>query len=80
MPMSVHEWRKRTATGMVASAIAIGLRDALEEPTDEEPPIVIDADGEPLEPEALEVNLFPEHPELSWVVIRPYMRKDDSLS
>jgi hypothetical protein len=73
--MSVHQWRKRTATGMVASAIAMGLRDALEEPKDDEPPIVIDADGEPGEPEALEVNLFPDHPELSWVVIRPCMRK-----
>ena len=76
--MSLHEWRKRTATGMVASAIAIGLRDALEDPKDEEPPIVIDADGEPLEPEALEVNLFPEHPELSWVVVRPWAKKNDS--
>ncbi len=76
--MSVHEWRKRTATGMVASAIAMGLRDALEEPKDEEPPIVVDADGEPLEPEPLEVNLFPDHPEMSWVVIRPFLRRSDS--
>ena len=76
--MSVHEWRKRTATGMVASAIAIGLRDALEEPKDEDPPIVIDASGDPPEPEALEVNLFPEHPELSWVVVRPWAKKNDS--
>ena len=78
--MSMHDWRKRTASGMVASAIAIGLRDALEEPKDEEPPIVIDADGEPGDPEAVEVNLFPGHPELSWVVIRPCMRKADSSS
>jgi hypothetical protein len=56
---------------MVASAIAMGLRDALEEPREEEPPIVIDADGEALDPEPIEVNLFPDHPELSWVVIRP---------
>jgi hypothetical protein len=78
--MSVHEWRKRTATGMVASAIAIGLRDALEEPTDDEPPIVIDADGEPPDLEPIEVNLFPDHPELSWVVIRPFLRNSDSSS
>jgi hypothetical protein len=78
--MSVHEWRKRTATGMVASAIAMGLRDALEEPKDEEPPIVIDADGEPVDPEPLEVNLFPDHPELSWVVIRPYLLNNDNCS
>lgn len=78
--MSVYEWRKRTATGMVASAIAMGLREALEEPRDEEPPIVIDADGEPVDPEAVEVNLFPDHPEMSWVVIRPFLRNNDSSS
>ena len=74
--MSVHEWRKRTATGMVASAIAIGLREALEEPKDDEPPIVIDAAGDPPDPEPLEVNLFPDHPELSWVVVRPWLSHD----
>jgi hypothetical protein len=78
--MSVHEWRKRTATGMVASAIAIGLREALEEPKDEDPPIVIDADGQPLDPESVEVNLFPDHPEMSWVVIRPSLLRNNSDS
>jgi hypothetical protein len=78
--MSVHEWRKRTATGMVASAIAIGLREALEEPRDEEPPIVIDADGDPVDDDPLEVNLFPGHPELSWVVVRPWLFHSDSDS
>jgi hypothetical protein len=56
----------------------MGLREALEEPREEEPPIVIDADGEPVDPEALEVNLFPDHPEMSWVVIRPWLRNDSS--
>ena len=69
--VDVHEWRKRTATGAVASAIAIGLRDALENREKEEPPIIVDADGEPVDPERMRVNLFPGHPELSWVVIRP---------
>lgn len=78
--MSVHEWRKRTATGMVASAIAIGLREALEEQRDDEPPIVIDAAGDPPDPEPLEVNLFPDHPELSWVVVRTWLRTPDSDS
>jgi hypothetical protein len=71
--MSVHEWRRRTATGMVASAIAIGLREALEGPRDEEPPIVIDADGDPARDDPLEINLFPGHPEMSWVVVRPWL-------
>ena len=78
--MSVHEWRKRTATGMVASAIAIGLREALEEPRDEEPPIVIDADGDPFDDEPLQVNLVPGHPEMSWVVVRPWLFRSDSGS
>lgn len=75
--MAVHEWRKRTATGMVATAVAIGLREALEEPKHDDPPIVIDASGDPLDPEALEVNLFPDHPELSWVVVRPWLKDSD---
>jgi hypothetical protein len=79
-PISVHEWRKRTATGVVASAIAMGLREALEEPRDEEPGIVVDAGGEPLVPEPIEVNLFPDHPELSWVVIRPSLLPNDNDS
>jgi hypothetical protein len=58
---------------MVASAIAIGLREALEEPKEEEPPIVVDADGLGLDPEPIDVNLFPDHPELSWVVVRPWL-------
>ncbi|MEY2566038.1 MAG: hypothetical protein QOE35_567 [Actinomycetota bacterium] len=76
--MSVHEWRKRTAGGVVASAIAIGLREALEGPRDEEPGIVVDADGEPLGDQPIEVNLFPDHPELSWVVIRPSLLHSDN--
>jgi hypothetical protein len=75
--MAVHEWRKRTATGMVATAVAIGLRDVLEPPKDEEPPIVIDAAGDPPDPEPIEVNLFPDHPELSWVVVRPWLSEAD---
>ena len=56
----------------------MGLREALEEPRDEDAPIVVDADGQPLEPEPVEVNLFPDHPEMSWVVIRPSLLHSDS--
>jgi hypothetical protein len=70
--MSVHEWRRRTATGVVASAIAMGLREALEPEQQEEPRIEVDADGDFFGHERIRVNLFPGHPELSWVVIRPY--------
>jgi hypothetical protein len=69
--VGVHEWRKRTATGVVVSAVAMGLRDALENRERDQPPIIIDADGEPFGDERVRVNLFPGHPELSWVVVRP---------
>jgi hypothetical protein len=69
--VSVHEWRKRTATGAALSALAIGLQEALENKKKDPPPIVVDADGEPVDEERMLVNLFPGHPELSWVVIRP---------
>jgi hypothetical protein len=69
--MGVHEWRKRTATGVVVSAVAMGLRDALENTEKDQPPVIVDADGDLSDDERMRVNLFPGHPELSWVVIRP---------
>ena len=70
--MAVNEWRKRTATGVIASAIAVGLRDALDNREKDQPPIVIDDAGDPGDDARMRVNLFPGHPELSWVVVRPY--------
>jgi hypothetical protein len=45
----------------------------------EQPAIVIEASGgDPEEPESLEVNLDPEHPEDSTVVVRPWLMDPDA--
>ena len=66
-------WRRRTASGAVLSAVALGLQEALE-PKDEEKPLVIEADGEPLdEDDPVSAFLVPGMPEASWVVVRPWL-------
>jgi hypothetical protein len=65
-------WRRRTATGMVLSAVALGLQEALE-PKDEKPALVIEADGEPTDDEPISAYLVPGMPEASWVVVRPWL-------
>lgn len=65
-------WRRRTATGAVLSAVALGLQEALE--PKEEKPLVIEADGEPVdEDDAVNAFLVPGMPEASWVVVRPWL-------
>lgn len=49
-----------------------GLNDAIYGPKDE-PAIVIDAAGDPPDPEGLDVRLDPDHPEQSIVVVRPWL-------
>jgi hypothetical protein len=45
----------------------------------EQPAIVIEASGgDPDEPESLEVNLDPDHPEDSTVVVRPWLMDPDA--
>ena len=65
-------WRRHTATGMVLSAIALGLQEALE-PKEDNPPLIIEADGEPEDDEPISAYLVPGMPEASWVVIRPWL-------
>ena len=66
------KWRRTTATGVVMSAIALGLREALE-PDKEVPAIVQPApEGDP--PDApFDLYLDPDHPELTLAVVRPWL-------
>ncbi|MGI8686687.1 MAG: hypothetical protein ACR2MO_16625 [Acidimicrobiales bacterium] len=61
--------------GLGAKMLAAGMRglnDAIYGPKDE-PAIVIDAAGDPPDPEGLDVQLDPDHPEQSVVVVRPWL-------
>jgi hypothetical protein len=60
----------RTAAGTVVSAAMLGLRDALEGRTDDEPAIVEDWAGEPHDPDEILMRLDPDNPADSIVLIR----------
>jgi hypothetical protein len=72
----VAKWRTTTATGIALTAIAIGLREALELPTDR-PAIVHEVPGGPPDPlEPVELHLDPDHPEATVAVIRPWLLRE----
>jgi hypothetical protein len=59
----------RSAAGGALAAAMLGLRDALEGPKEQEA-IVIEAPGEPQDPEDFLLQLDFEHPERSRVILR----------
>ena len=65
----------RTTAGMVLSASMLGLRDVLEGPRDDEPPIVREWGGEPPEPGAVSMRLDPDNPQDSIILVRPWLRE-----
>ena len=59
--------------GAVLTGMALGLRQALEEP-EERPPIVVDAGEQPFwPPRPLELHFLPDAPAQTWVVVRPWL-------
>lgn len=58
--------------GKILAASMRGLHEAIYGPKDE-PAIVIEAAGDPPDPEGLDVRLDPDHPEQSVVVVRPWL-------
>ena len=65
-------WRKTTASGVILTGIALGLRDALEHET-ERPAIVQPAPGGKPGLDPFELHLDPDHPEYTVAVIRPWL-------
>lgn len=63
--------RRSLGAEMVAAAMS-GLAEAMYGPR-EKPAIVVDASGDPPGDGALDVQLDPEHPEHSVVVVRPWL-------
>lgn len=58
--------------GQMLAASMRGLAEAMYGPK-EEPAIVVDANGDPPGPDGLDVQLDPDHPEQSVVVVRPWL-------
>ena len=69
-PLRFNSWMKRSAAGAVMTGIAVGLQQALELPR-QEPAIVIEASGEPDDPNRpIDLHFDPDSPADTVAVIR----------
>ncbi len=69
-PLRFNHWMKRSATGAVLTGITLGLREALE-PRRDEPAIMIEAAGEPEDPDQpIVLHFDPDSPADTVAVIR----------
>ncbi len=69
-PLRFSQWMKRSATGAVLSGIALGLQQALERKR-EVPAFVMEAPGEPDDPDApITLHFDPDDPTKTVAVIR----------
>jgi hypothetical protein len=69
-PLRFSNWMKRSATGAVLTGVAFGLKEALQ-PKREEIPFVIEAPGEPEDPDKpFDLHFDPESPADTVAIIR----------
>jgi hypothetical protein len=69
-PLRFHQWMKRSATGAVMTGVALGLQQALERRR-EVPAFVMEAPGEPDDPDApIHLHFDPDDPTKTVAVIR----------
>ncbi len=69
-PLRFNNWMKRSATGAVMTGIAVGLQQALQLPR-QEPAFVIEASGEPHDPNrAIDLHFDPDNPADTVAIIR----------
>jgi hypothetical protein len=69
-PIGFQLWMKRSASGAILSGIALGLQQALE-PKRELPAFVLEAPGEPEDPDAaITLRFDPDDPTKTVAVIR----------
>lgn len=76
LPPKVESWRRRTAAGAILTGFAFGLREALE-PQRNDPPIIVQVSGEPVDDLPVEAQLDDVQPSESVVMIRPWLLDDD---
>jgi hypothetical protein len=69
-PLRFNNWMKRSATGAVMTGIAVGLQQALQLPR-QEPAFVIEASGEPHDPDhPIDLHFDPDNPADTVAIIR----------
>jgi len=67
---------RRTGSGAVLGAMALGLREVFEIEK-EKPPIQQDASGDPHKPRHVDAHLDPDDPAGSSVTVRPWLSEQD---
>ncbi len=80
-PLRFSNWMQRSATGAVLSGIALGLHHALE-PKRQQPAFVMEAPGEPEDPDApITLHFDPDDPSKTVAVIRaPHNQSHDQAT
>ena len=79
-PLRFNQWMKRSAAGAVLSGIALGLQQALE-PKRELPAFVMEAPGEPEDPDApITLRFDPDDPTKTVAVIRARTGSDTTTT
>jgi len=69
-PLRFHQWMKRSATGAVLTGVALGLQHALDARR-EVPGFVVEAPGEPEDPDApITLHFDPDDPTRTVAVVR----------
>ena len=69
-PLRFHRWMRSSSSGAVLTGIALGFQHALEERRDR-PAIVMEAPGEPEDPDApIDLHFDPDDPRKTVAVIR----------
>lgn len=73
-PPEGHPARPRRSTGIqLMGAAMLGMHRAIYGSEEPQIMVVVDADGDPPDPEELEVELDPEDPDASRVTVRPWL-------
>jgi len=66
-------WRRRTASGVVLTAVALGLRSVVDEGGDGEAVVVGARATRPDPHEPVDLHFDPRGPADTWVVVRPWL-------
>jgi hypothetical protein len=69
-PLRFNRWMKRSSTGAIMTGISLGLREALQ-PAVKEPAFMIEASGQPEDPDnPIELHFDPDNPADTVAIIR----------
>jgi len=73
---SGHPLKHRSPGVQLMGAAMLGMHRAIYGDNEPDIVMVVDAEGDPLEPEELEVHIDPDDPDASTVTVRPWLHPD----